>query len=99
MLKKRYARWMYDWEYRLTTRDENRVVRPLEWGFEWLEPFLEAHGLAGALRELEGRFSGAKAPSSFEPSTAQLKLSRDTKQNSWGDLSDAKDRGEDRFAS
>ena len=46
MLKKRYARWMYDWEYRLTTRDENRVVRPLEWGFEWVEPFLEAHGLS-----------------------------------------------------
>lgn len=44
MLKQRYARWMYDWETRLTTRDENRVVRPLEWGFEWIEPFLEAHG-------------------------------------------------------
>ena len=44
MLKQRYARWMYEWETRLTTRDENRVVRPLEWGFEWIEPFLEAHG-------------------------------------------------------
>jgi hypothetical protein len=43
-LKERYARWMYDWEYRLTTRDENRVVRPLEWGFEWITPFLESHG-------------------------------------------------------
>ena len=49
MLKKRYARWMYDWEYRLTTRDENRVVRPLEWGFEWIEPWLEAHGLASVI--------------------------------------------------
>jgi dienelactone hydrolase len=44
MLKKRYARWMYDWETRLTTRDENRVVRPLEWGFEFVEPFLRKHG-------------------------------------------------------
>jgi hypothetical protein len=35
---------MYAWETRLTTRDENRVVRPLEWGFEWIVPFLEAHG-------------------------------------------------------
>ena len=35
---------MYNWETRLTTRDENRVVRPLEWGFEWIEPFLESHG-------------------------------------------------------
>jgi dienelactone hydrolase len=39
-----YGRWMYAWETRLTTRDENRVVRPLEWGFEWIVPFLEAHG-------------------------------------------------------
>ncbi len=31
----RYARWMYDWEHRLTSVDNNRVVRPLEWGVEW----------------------------------------------------------------
>jgi hypothetical protein len=40
---------MYDWETRLTTRDENRIVRPLEWGFEWIEPFLEAHGFGSAI--------------------------------------------------
>jgi hypothetical protein len=40
---------MYDWETRLTMRDENRVVRPLEWGFEWIEPFLESHGFAAAI--------------------------------------------------
>ncbi len=34
----RYAQWMYDWEHRLTSVDNNRVVRPLEWGLEW------AHG-------------------------------------------------------
>ena len=44
---------MYDWEYRLTTRDENRVVRPLEWGFEWIEPFLEAHGFGAAVPDPE----------------------------------------------
>ncbi|MFZ0747705.1 MAG: abhydrolase domain-containing 18 [Terracidiphilus sp.] len=49
MIKERYARWMYEWETRLTTRDENRVVRPLEWGFEWIEPFLEAHGFSSAV--------------------------------------------------
>ena len=49
MLKNWYARWMYAWETRLTTRDENRVVRPLEWGFEWIEPFLKAHGFDHAL--------------------------------------------------
>jgi dienelactone hydrolase len=30
-----YAKWMYDWEHRLTSVDNNRVVRPLEWGLEW----------------------------------------------------------------
>ena len=49
MLKQQYANWMYEWETRLTTRDENRVVRPLEWGFEWIEPFLREHGFAEAL--------------------------------------------------
>ncbi len=49
MIKKWYARWMYDWETRLTTRDENRVVRPLEWGFEWINPFLESHGFGSAI--------------------------------------------------
>ena len=31
----RYQQWMYDWETRLTSVDNNRVVRPLEWGLEW----------------------------------------------------------------
>src|SRR5262245_28249996 len=33
----RYAQWMYDWEHRLTSVDNNRVVRPLEWGTEWAQ--------------------------------------------------------------
>ena len=49
MIKQRYARWMYKWETALTTRDENRIVRPLEWGFEWIEPFLREHGFAEAI--------------------------------------------------
>jgi len=36
-LGQRYKHWMYDWETRLTTRDTNRVVRPLDWGTEWTE--------------------------------------------------------------
>jgi hypothetical protein len=31
-----YRRWMHRWEHRLTTRDSNRVVRPLEYGLEWM---------------------------------------------------------------
>ena len=40
MLGKLYDRWMYRWETALTTRDTNRIVRPVEWGFEWLQDFL-----------------------------------------------------------
>lgn len=36
---------MYRWETALTTRDENRVVRPLEWGFDWLSEFIQEQGL------------------------------------------------------
>jgi hypothetical protein len=39
MLGRLYAKWMYAWETALTTRDENRVERPLEWGFEHLASF------------------------------------------------------------
>ncbi len=49
MFRKLYARWMYDWEWRLTTRDENRIVRPLEWGFEWVTPFLKSHGFESVI--------------------------------------------------
>src|SRR5690349_25038393 len=31
-----YARWIYRWECKLATRDTNRVVRPFEWGTDWL---------------------------------------------------------------
>ena len=50
---------MYRWEHKLTTRDENRVVRPLEWGFDWIDPFLETHGLATP--ELRRGFVGDEA--------------------------------------
>ncbi|MGC2297486.1 MAG: alpha/beta hydrolase family protein, partial [Acidobacteriaceae bacterium] len=49
MFGKLYSRWMYRWETALTTRDENRVVRPLEWGFEWLDDFIDAAGLRGVV--------------------------------------------------
>jgi Alpha/beta hydrolase domain containing 18 len=39
MLSGLYAKWMTAWETDLTTRDTNRIVRPLEWGFDWLEGF------------------------------------------------------------
>jgi hypothetical protein len=39
MVSRLYAKWMYAWETALTTRDSNRVERPLEWGFEALGDF------------------------------------------------------------
>jgi hypothetical protein len=45
---KLYARWMYRWETDLTTRDTNRIVRPVEWGFDWLQEFAQSHGFSFA---------------------------------------------------
>jgi hypothetical protein len=39
MIRSRYARWMNAWEYRLETRDSNRVVRPFDWGLDWTADF------------------------------------------------------------
>jgi hypothetical protein len=61
MLSNWYARWMYEWETRLTTRDENRIVRPLEWGFEWITPFLEEHGFGKFVPSPEALRSDAAA--------------------------------------
>jgi len=67
-----YARWMFEWETRLTTRDENRVVRPLEWGFDWIAPFLEAHGLAAALPDAETIRDDAQAEAAMARINALL---------------------------
>ncbi|MHB1937380.1 MAG: alpha/beta hydrolase family protein [Acidobacteriaceae bacterium] len=45
MLKQLYAKWMYAWETKLTMRDTNRIVRPLEWGFDWLEDWTAGRNL------------------------------------------------------
>ncbi|HET7441003.1 MAG TPA: abhydrolase domain-containing 18 [Terriglobales bacterium] len=44
-MRKRYAQWMYEWENRLTSVDNNRVVRPLEWGLEWANDWPCRNGL------------------------------------------------------
>lgn len=31
-----YSRWISGWEHKLATRDRNRIVRPFEWGLDWL---------------------------------------------------------------
>jgi hypothetical protein len=50
-----YQKWMYSWETRLTTRDTNRVVRPLEWGIEWAKRWPMVNGnCPSAEHEYEG---------------------------------------------
>ncbi len=43
-MRKFYERWMYAWETRLTSADNNRVVRPLEWGMEWTRRWPQVNG-------------------------------------------------------
>lgn len=61
-MRSRYQRWMHEWETRLTTRDTNRVVRPLEWGLEWAERW----------PLVNGNFAGASA----DPERYLLELNR-----------------------
>ena len=58
MLGRLYAKWMYAWETALTTRDMNRVERPLEWGFEALA---DVGGDELAARVERGEMSGLEA--------------------------------------
>jgi hypothetical protein len=58
MLAGLYAKWMYAWETALTTRDENRVERPLEWGFDHLSDF---GGDEAAARVERGEVSALEA--------------------------------------
>src|SRR5512133_150721 len=43
-MRRRYQKWMVDWETRLTMRDTNRVVRPFEWGLEWTKGWPGVNG-------------------------------------------------------
>jgi Alpha/beta hydrolase domain containing 18 len=61
MLRKLYGRWMYSWETALTTRDTNRIVRPVEWGFDWLQEFSRSHGFSFAHHPPEDHPAGERA--------------------------------------
>ncbi len=43
-MRQRYSKWMYSWETRLTMRDTNRVVRPLDWGLDWMKSWPMVNG-------------------------------------------------------
>src|ERR1700761_1080654 len=77
MLSKWYARWMFAWETALTRRDENRIVRPLEWGFEWLDDYIDRRNLR---TRLFGP-SGARPQGDQLANQVMLKLGDDIIQN------------------
>lgn len=61
-MKRIYKRWMEDWENRLCFKTNNRVVRPFEWGLDWLNdwppgvaPPKNGHTAEEYLRELNQR--------------------------------------------
>ncbi|HSB76269.1 MAG TPA: alpha/beta hydrolase family protein [Terriglobales bacterium] len=78
-----YAQWMYAWETRLNARDNNRVVRPLDWGVEWTQAWPCRNGSSQenpehVIRELNRRilarsdeFFSYRTPADFrlEPAT------------------------------
>jgi hypothetical protein len=75
MVRRLYAKWMFEWETALTTRDTNRIVRPLEWGFDWLPSLPGAEQYSGdqarmiALSEQislhSDQFFGYRTPADF----------------------------------
>jgi hypothetical protein len=69
-----YARWIDRWERRLASRDSNRVLRPFEWGLDWLgipdgdPPDVRAKVLeyaAGSTRDSEAFFAH-RTPAGFK---------------------------------
>jgi len=61
-MRKLWEKWMFAWETHLTTRDTNRIVRPLEWGIEWTRFWPQANGrFAG----LASEYDNARAESYF----------------------------------
>ena len=84
-----YQKWMHSWETRLTTRDSNRVVRPLEWGMEWAHRWplvngdcpLDADKYEEYLHELNDRivagseeFFAYSTPTDFRLETRKIEL-------------------------
>ena len=49
-----YAKWMWRWETALTFKDSNRVVRPLEWGFDWISEFVSEPGTSAPMELSRG---------------------------------------------
>jgi dienelactone hydrolase len=84
-----YQKWMHAWEERLTTRDTNRVVRPLEWGIDWavrwplvngncpqqeLDHECFLHQLNDTIVARSGEFFAYESPSDFRLERRRIEL-------------------------
>src|SRR5580692_3907798 len=67
----RYGKWMTRWETDLTTRDTNRIVRPREWGFEWLADFADGRGAAATRGTQSGGGAANGGPQGVNPHLTQ----------------------------
>jgi len=71
-----FARFFHAWERRLVAVDTDRVVRPFEWGLEWLDGF--DHRTPDPARELDRWVSGVLADTTwFDTSPCQDYVLRD----------------------
>ena len=73
-----YARYMDRWEYKLATRDTNRIVREFDWGLEWLgiapngSAAASVESFASAALSHSGEFFEAAPPADFKLSNGLL---------------------------
>ena len=75
MLSRMYRDKMFAWETALTTRDTNRIVRPLDWGADWLEDWFAGDPATADLASMTAlsrriaahgsEFFGYETPSDF----------------------------------
>jgi hypothetical protein len=63
-MRRRYQEWIYRWEHRLTTRDTNRVVRPFDWGMDWIGRWPGANTPAMAKTPVAGQ--GVQQPANAD---------------------------------
>ncbi len=64
-----YARWLDRWETRLATADQNRVVRPFEWGLDWLGVTQNGHPAADLTGFVGDAIAGSDEFFSYRPAT------------------------------
>ena len=65
------ARFFHAWEHRLVAVDTNRIVRPFEWGLEWLDEPDDHHATLPAHRLERWTTKALSDPTWFDPAPCQ----------------------------